>query len=68
MPFNIVRQDITKIKVDAIINAANTELHMGGGVCGAIFKAAGAIQLQAACGKLAPIKTGEVVITPGFKL
>ncbi len=68
MPFTIVRQDITKMKVDAIVNAANTDLQMGGGVCGAIFKAAGAAQLQAACYKLAPIKTGEAVITPGFNL
>jgi O-acetyl-ADP-ribose deacetylase (regulator of RNase III) len=68
MPFTIIRQDITKMKVDAIVNAANTELKMGGGVCGAIFKAAGEIELQAACDKLAPISTGEAVITPGFKL
>ncbi|MBT9171839.1 MAG: O-acetyl-ADP-ribose deacetylase [Syntrophomonadaceae bacterium] len=68
MPFTIVRQDITKMKVDAIVNAANTNLQMGGGVCGAIFIAAGAHELQAACDKLAPIKTGEAVITPGFSL
>lgn len=68
MPFTIVRQDVTKLKVDAIVNAANTDLQMGGGVCGAIFKAAGAAQLQAACDKLAPIKTGEAIITPGFNL
>lgn len=68
MPFTIVRQDITKMEVDAIVNAANTDLKRGGGVCGAIFKAAGAAQLQAACDKLAPIKTGEAVITPGFGL
>jgi O-acetyl-ADP-ribose deacetylase (regulator of RNase III) len=68
MPFIIVRQDITKMKVDAIVNAANAELQMGGGVCGAIFKAAGESELQAACDKLAPIKTGEAVITPGFNL
>ncbi len=68
MPFNLVRQDITKMKVDAIVNAANTDLKMGGGVCGAIFKAAGSAKLQAACDKLAPIKTGEALITPGFDL
>lgn len=68
MPFTIVRQDITKMKVDAIVNAANTELLMGGGVCGAIFHAAGAGKLQAACDKIAPIKTGEAAITPGFAL
>ncbi|MDE7280152.1 MAG: macro domain-containing protein, partial [Ruminiclostridium sp.] len=68
MPFTIIRQDITKMKVDAIVNAANTSLAMGGGVCGAIFFAAGAVKLQKACGKLSPIKTGEAVITPGFDL
>ena len=68
MPFTIVRQDITRMDVDAIVNAANTDLQMGGGVCGAIFKAAGASELQAACDKLSPIKTGEAVITPGFQL
>lgn len=68
MPFTIVRQDITKMKVDAIVNAANTELQMGGGVCGAIFKAAGVEKLQEACDKIAPIQTGEATITPGFRL
>ena len=68
MPFKIIRQDITNMEVDAIVNAANTELKMGSGVCGAIFKKAGPKQMQAACDKLAPIKTGEAVITPGFDL
>ncbi|MDD2235019.1 MAG: macro domain-containing protein [Desulfitobacteriaceae bacterium] len=68
MPFTIVRQDITKMKTNAIVNAANTELKIGGGVCGAIFKGAGEHELQAACHKLAPIKTGEAVITLGFAL
>ncbi|MDD4444889.1 MAG: macro domain-containing protein, partial [Eubacteriales bacterium] len=68
MPFTIVRQDITKMKTDAIVNAANTQLAMGGGVCGAIFSAAGVRELEAACRKLAPIRTGEAVITPGFGL
>lgn len=68
MPFNIVRNDITIMPVDAIVNAANTLLQEGGGVCGAIFKAAGASKLKAACDQLAPIKTGEAVVTPGFDL
>ncbi len=68
MPFTIVRQDITRMKVDAIVNAANTDLAMGGGVCGAIFKAAGPARLQAACDKVSPIKTGGAAITPGFDL
>lgn len=68
MPLTIVRQDITKMDVDAIVNAANTELVQGGGVCGAVFKTAGAEKMQAACDKLAPIKTGDAVITPGFGL
>jgi O-acetyl-ADP-ribose deacetylase (regulator of RNase III) len=68
MPFTVIRQDITKMEVDAIVNAANTALRKGGGVCGAIFKAAGAAELQSACNRLAPIETGEAVITPGFNL
>jgi len=68
MPFTIIRNDITKLRVDAIVNAANTSLQMGGGVCGAIFNAAGAERLQNACNHLAPIKIGEAVITKGFNL
>jgi O-acetyl-ADP-ribose deacetylase (regulator of RNase III) len=68
MPLTIIRADITALKVDAIVNAANTALVMGGGVCGAIFEAAGARALQAACDRLAPIETGEAVVTPGFNL
>lgn len=68
MPFSIVRQDITQFEVDAIVNAANTDLQQGGGVCGAIYKAAGARELEAACNVLAPIRTGEAVITTGFSL
>lgn len=68
MPFTIVRQDITRMNVDAIVNAANPQLAMGGGVCGAIFNAAGPELLQAACDKVAPIETGGAAITPGFAL
>ncbi len=66
MPLIISRNDITKIDVDAIVNAANNQLKMGGGVCGAIFRAAGSEKLQASCDNLSPIKTGQAVITPGF--
>jgi len=68
MPLNIIRNDITKMQVNAIVNAANTDLLAGGGVCGAIFDAAGADRLQKACDELAPIKTGEAVLTKGFGL
>ncbi|MCL1800863.1 MAG: macro domain-containing protein [Promicromonosporaceae bacterium] len=68
MPLTFIRQDITQLEVDAIVNAANTELREGGGVCGAIFRAAGPSELAAACAKLAPIQTGQAVITPGFHL
>ena len=68
MPLKFLNADITTLKVDAIVNAANTNLLAGGGVCGAIFRAAGYRELQAACNKLAPIQTGAAVITPGFNL
>ncbi|MFJ7726796.1 macro domain-containing protein [Neobacillus sp. NPDC097160] len=68
MPLEIVRHDITKMNVDAIVNAANTALKMGGGVCGAIFRAAGANALQEACDQIGACKVGEAVITDGFKL
>jgi O-acetyl-ADP-ribose deacetylase (regulator of RNase III) len=68
MPLHIVHNDITKMQVDAIVNAANTALKMGGGVCGAIFRAAGAEQMQAACDAIGGCQTGRAVITPGFNL
>nr|WP_319472916.1 macro domain-containing protein [uncultured Sphaerochaeta sp.] len=68
MPFFLVRNDITKMQSDAIVNAANTALLMGGGVCGAIFKTAGIREMTEACSPLSPIKTGKAVITPGYAL
>jgi len=68
MPLEIIRNDITKISVDAIVNAANTALKMGGGVCGAIFAAAGAEKLQAECDSIGTCKVGEAVITSGYSL
>lgn len=68
MPFQIVRNDITRMKVDAVVNAANERLLHGGGVCGAIFAAAGAVELQAACDAIGHCDTGNSVATPAFKL
>ncbi len=68
MPLEIVRNDITVMRVDAIVNAANERLLMGGGVCGAIFAAAGAEALTKACAKIGYCKTGDAVLTRGFAL
>lgn len=68
MSFKITQGDITKLNTDAIVNAANNYLSHGGGVCGAIFSAAGADKLQAACDKIGYCPTGQAVITEGFNL
>lgn len=63
----IFQGDITTLDVDAIVNAANDRLAPGGGVCGAIHKAAGP-ELARACRALGGCPTGEARITPGFDL
>ena len=65
---SIVKSDITKLDTDAVVNAANSGLQAGGGVCGAIFKAAGHHRLQDACDKFGHCDVGSAVITPGFDL
>ena len=64
----IKKTEITELDTDAIVNAANDGLWAGGGVCGAIFRAAGYDELTQACKKIGGCPTGSAVITPGFKL
>lgn len=63
---SIIRAGITDVETDAMVNAANEGLLAGGGVCGAIFRAAGYNELQAACDEYGHCDTGSAVITPGF--
>ncbi|ANU25511.1 macro domain-containing protein [Planococcus versutus] len=68
MPLEIVRNDITKMTTDAVVNAANTHLKRGGGVCGAVFNAAGAQALQKACDQIGYCAVGRAVHTNAFAL
>ncbi len=63
-----IRQSgIIELETDAIVNAANENLTSGGGVCGAIFRAAGD-KLKEACAEIGGCATGDAVVTPGFDL
>jgi len=63
----VVQADITTLDVDAIVNAANSSLAGGGGVDGAIHRAAGP-ELARAATRFAPLPPGRAVLTPGFRL
>lgn len=64
----IQKKGITDLDVDAVVNAANSQLLEGGGVCGAIFSEAGSYELTKACSEIRECPTGSAVITPGFDL
>ena len=68
MPFTIIRNDITKVKADAIVNTANPEPRYASGTDGAIYRAAGAEQLLAERKKIGHIEVGEAVVTDAFSL
>lgn len=67
MAFYIVSEDITEMEVDAVVNAANNALAGGGGVDGAIHRAAGP-ELDKACAEFDGCETGDAVITWGFQM
>ena len=65
---HIVKGDISTFEGDAVVNAANSRLSIGGGVCGAIFKKAGAEKLAIECAKVAPCPVGSAVATSGCNM
>ena len=64
----VVKESVTKLPIDCVVNAANEGLWAGGGVCGVIFAEAGHEQLSSACRAIGQCETGGAVITPGFDL
>ena len=64
----IVKQSVTKLDIECVVNAANSGLYAGGGVCGVIFSEAGHDALTRACREIGYCETGNAVITPGFAL
>ena len=68
MPFRIIRNDITKVQVDAVVNTANPEPIYASGTDGAIYKAAGADLLLKERKRIGFLHTGEAVVTPAFHL
>ena len=68
MPFQIIRNDITKVKADAIVNTANPFPQVGAGTDSAVYHAAGKDKLLAERKKIGVIQPGEVAVTPAFDL
>ncbi|MGN0797142.1 MAG: macro domain-containing protein [Christensenellales bacterium] len=68
MLLQIKKGSVLEADADVIVNAANEQLQAGGGVCGAIFKAAGHAELQRECDAIGGCKTGHAVLTNGYRL
>ena len=68
MPLNIIRNDISKVSADAIVNSANPEVAIGEGVDSTIYEAAGAEKLFAEREKIGKMKPGQAAVTPAFDL
>ena len=68
MPFLMIRNDITKVAADAIVNPANRNLLQGSGTSRAIYQAAGEQELTAACEAIGYCEPGRAVCTPAFGL
>lgn len=68
MSLTIIQDDITNMRVCAIVNAANAQLRRGGGVCGAIFAAAGIKTMERECARIGGCQTGHAVITRAGEL
>lgn len=68
MPLNIIRNDISKVSADAIVNTANPQVAIGYGVDQSIYEAAGAEQLLAERAKIGPMRPGQAAATPAFAL
>ena len=68
MPFQIIRNDITKVRVDAIVNTANPEPIFASGTDTAVYKAAGADRLLKERRRIGYLNTGEAVVTKAFRL
>ncbi len=68
MPLTLIRQDITRMRVDALVSPTDEGLSADGGASAAIFRAAGALRMEAACHKAGRVECGKAIATPGFDL
>ena len=68
MPLTIIQGNLGAFRADALVNAANSQLKEGGGVCGALFSGAGRKAMQEACDAIGHCAPGEAVLTPAFEL